>query len=66
MARTCMLSKRAYALPAWPAAPLLSPLGAPPTGFVPIDPTLSSYAGVLVASVAIEELARYGIWRMHR
>uniref|UniRef100_A0A7R9YWL1 Uncharacterized protein n=1 Tax=Chlamydomonas euryale TaxID=1486919 RepID=A0A7R9YWL1_9CHLO len=34
-------------------------------GFEPIPATISSYAGVLVASVAIQEGCRYGIWVLH-
>ncbi|KAG2500706.1 hypothetical protein HYH03_001471 [Edaphochlamys debaryana] len=35
-------------------------------GFVPLDPEQGPYAGMLIASVVIEELTRYGAWRMHR
>ncbi|GIL51355.1 hypothetical protein Vafri_7357 [Volvox africanus] len=35
-------------------------------GFVPLDPEQGPYAGMLVASVVIEEAVRYGVWRLHR
>ncbi|EFJ50144.1 hypothetical protein VOLCADRAFT_109690 [Volvox carteri f. nagariensis] len=35
-------------------------------GFVPLDPEQGPYAGLLIASVAIEEAVRYGVWRLHR
>lgn len=35
-------------------------------GFVPIASTQQAYAGTLLAAVAVEELARYGVWRLHR
>ncbi len=34
--------------------------------FVPLKSTLSSYAGLLAGAVCIQELVRYGVWRMHR
>jgi hypothetical protein len=36
------------------------------TGFYPITESKASYAGVLIASVIMQELARYGIWRIHK
>jgi anterior pharynx defective protein 1 len=35
-------------------------------GFAPLPRALGPYAGALLAAVAIEEAARYGVWRMHR
>lgn len=35
-------------------------------GFLPIEPSISSYAGVLVASVFIQEACRYGVWFLHK
>ncbi len=34
-------------------------------GFVPLQPTAATYAGVVLAAVAIEEAVRYGVWRAH-
>lgn len=35
-------------------------------GFVPIATSQPAYAGALLAAVAIEEIARYGVWQMHK
>lgn len=35
-------------------------------GFVPIPAVSSSYAGALVGAVVIEEIARFGVWQIHR
>lgn len=35
-------------------------------GFVPLESTQSAYAGLLVGSVVIQELARFGLWHIHR
>jgi anterior pharynx defective protein 1 len=35
-------------------------------GFVPLPSTQPSYAGALLAAVAIEEAARAGVWQMHK
>lgn len=35
-------------------------------GFVPITTTQPAYAGVLLAAVAVEEVARYGVWQLHK
>lgn len=35
-------------------------------GFVPISATQPAYAGTLLAAVAVEELARYGVWHLHK
>lgn len=35
-------------------------------GFYPISDSQQSYAGVLVASVFIQEVVRYGVWRLHK
>lgn len=35
-------------------------------GFVPVTATQPAYAGTLLAAVAIEELARYGLWQVHK
>jgi anterior pharynx defective protein 1 len=35
-------------------------------GFVPLAPTQAAHAGTLLAAVAVEELARYGVVRLHR
>ena len=35
------------------------------TGFEPLQQSVSAYAGVVLVSVAVEEAARYGVWRMH-
>ncbi|GLC35537.1 hypothetical protein PLESTB_000196900 [Pleodorina starrii] len=35
-------------------------------GFVPLTPEMGPYSGMLIASVAIEEAVRYGVWRVHR
>lgn len=35
-------------------------------GFVPIAATTPAYAGTLLAAVTVEELARYGVWRLHK
>ncbi len=35
-------------------------------GFVPLNPEVGPYSGMLVASVVIEEAVRYGVWRLHR
>jgi hypothetical protein len=32
---------------------------------VPLAPVASAYAGTVLAAVAIEEVARYGVWRLH-
>lgn len=45
------------------ASPMLHGLHA---GFEPITEQQKPYAGVLIASVAIQEIARIGIWIMHR
>lgn len=34
-------------------------------GFVPLAPTAASYAGAVIVGVALEEAARYGVWRLH-
>ncbi|KAG1652526.1 hypothetical protein FOA52_009225 [Chlamydomonas sp. UWO 241] len=34
-------------------------------GFEPFPETTSSFAGILLASVAMEEILRYGLWWMH-
>lgn len=36
-----------------------------PIGFVPLRQTAAAYAGVVLAAVAIEEAARYGVWQLH-
>jgi hypothetical protein len=35
-------------------------------GFVPIASAQPAYAGTLIAAVSIEELARYGVWHLHK
>mmetsp|Transcript_14680 Transcript_14680/g.36580 ORF Transcript_14680/g.36580 Transcript_14680/m.36580 type:complete len:310 (-) Transcript_14680:196-1125(-) len=35
-------------------------------GFLPIEPSQTTYAGLLVGSVAIQELGRYALWHVHR
>ncbi|PNH10066.1 Gamma-secretase subunit APH1-like [Tetrabaena socialis] len=35
-------------------------------GFLPVAEQTGSYAGVLAASVVIQECVRYGVWRAHR
>lgn len=35
-------------------------------GFVPLASSQPAYAGALLAAVAIEEVARYGVWRIHK
>lgn len=35
-------------------------------GFLPVPETISSYAGVLIGSVFIQEVVRYGVWWMHK
>lgn len=34
-------------------------------GFLPIKHTVSSYAGMLVGAVAMQEMARFGLWKAH-
>lgn len=46
----------------WPPNHLPCP---PSAGFEPISPTAQAYAGVVLAAVAIEEAARFAVWRMH-
>jgi hypothetical protein len=36
-----------------------------PAGFVPVQYTVGSYAGMLLGSLAIQEVARYGLWALH-
>lgn len=36
------------------------------SGFVPLDEAQGPYAGMLAASVFIQEVARIGVWFMHR
>lgn len=35
-------------------------------GFVPLAATQPAYAGALLTAVCVEELARYGVWRLHK